>query len=331
MSEQESTDKRASNRPRINRRTVVFLACLLLSGLFWVLTSLSKEYTEVIRVPVVYTGIPEDKLVVNPLARNLDTEVRGFGFDLLWYWLHFETLEVTVNADPTQLRRTKREGKEWHYMLMEEKRAQLAESFSEQFALISVKPDTLFFRFRSRIAKRVPVKLNADISFEKQFGIVGEAVLEPDSVTVFGLREWLDTLDFVLTEPEKWNGLKESITTELKLMVPYNSRLVSLSDSVTSVELNVAEFTEGRVSVPVNVLSPQSELVKLFPQTVEVIYQVPLSEYDKVLPDQFSVSVKVTGREPKEQTRLSVELNTHPSMVRQLRLEPAQVEFIIQK
>jgi hypothetical protein len=331
MSEQESTDKHITSRPRINRRTVVFLACLVLSGLFWVLTSLSKEYTEVIHVPVVYTGIPDDKLVVNPLQKNLDAEVRGFGFDLIWYWLRFEELQIEVSAAPDQLRKFKRNGKLWHYCLMRERQGQIAANFNEQFQLLSVKPDTLFFRFRDRSAKRVPVKLNAQMTFEKQYGMVGMARLEPDSVTVFGLKEWLDTLDHVLTEPEKWTGLKESITTELRLQVPYNSHLMSLSDTMTVVELNVAEFTEGRVTIPVMIMGDRADRIKLFPQQVEVIYQVPLSEFDKVLADQFSASVKVSGSEPKELTRLSVELNTHPSTVRQLRVEPPQVEFIIQK
>ncbi|MDP6931862.1 MAG: hypothetical protein QGG40_03060, partial [Myxococcota bacterium] len=52
-------------------------ACLFLSGLFWLLTSLSKNYIEVIQIPITYENLPENMLVVNELkAIHAEFDIR---------------------------------------------------------------------------------------------------------------------------------------------------------------------------------------------------------------------------------------------------------------
>ena len=63
-------------------------------------------------------------------------------------------------------------------------------------------------------------------------------------------------------------------------------RLVRYSTEKVLVALNVVEFTEGTVTVPITVVSG-SRSVKVFPSEVEVKYQVPLSDYEDVKPEMF--------------------------------------------
>ncbi|MBI1286735.1 MAG: hypothetical protein GC178_04075 [Flavobacteriales bacterium] len=316
--------------PRLNRRSVAFMLCLLLSALFWLLTSLSKEYVDEVQIPIHYNGIPEDVLVVNEPTQFVTAEVKGFGFDLLWNWLKIESLDLSIDASPSDLPTITRQGAELHYFLTNSKDGKTIDAGDDQVQIISVRPDTVFLQFKPKYLKQVPVKLDATFSFQKQYGIVSEPVLVPDSVLVIGPREMVDTINAVYTEPQTFSGLDESVTTEAKLRKFGDNENLSLSHSAVQVEVNVVEFTEGTVTVPLNVITDMKASVQVFPQEVELRYLVPLPDFDKVEPSQFQASV-VLDNETKDNSRLVVYVEEQPINVRQVRADPPQVEFIIQK
>lgn len=317
-------------KPRLNRRSVAFIACLALSALFWLLTSLSEEYVDEIGIAVSYSNIPEDVIVINELTPTVTAQAKGIGFNLFWYWVKFEQLEIPVNADPAHLRSYKQDGQLVHYLLTDNTSRKLFGDQDEQLEIQNISPDTLYLKFRPKYSKMVPVRLDAEISFDKQFGMIENAKIEPDSILLTGLREELDTIHFVLTESQSWNELDESISTEIKLKDFDDLPLAKMSTSEVNVELNVVEFTEGTVSIPLNIISQNPGSVKVFPSIVDIAYQVPLAAYDAITSDQFQASVVVDNLE-SGQSRLTVNIDRQPEYVKGLRINPSQVEFIIQK
>lgn len=317
-------------QPRLNRRSVAFLLCLLLSVLFWVLTSLSKEYVDEINIPISYQNVPDDLLISNEPTAVVKAKVKGFGFDLLWYWFRFEKLEIPVKADPSELRSIRRQGKEFHYVLTRGKNGRMESMEDGQLEILNIFPDTLFLKFTPKFTKLVPVKLNAEITFAKQFGMISRFVFIPDSILLVGPKKDIDTISFVLTKPQSWLDLNESLTTEVELMKYSNLPFVSFNQTNVQIELNVVEFTEGSVMVPLRIEADRPETVKVFPQEVEIKYQVPLSSYDNVSADQFQASV-VLNDKSFGNTSLTVSLHRQPEAVTQIRIIPSQVEFIIQK
>ena len=145
-----------------------------------------------------------------------------------------------------------------------------------------------------------------------------------------GLREEIDTIDFVLTETQSWNELDASVSAEINLQNFDNLPLIQMSSSEVTVELKVVEFTEGTVSIPLNIISQNPGSVKVFPSIVDITYQVPLAAYDAISSDQFQASVVVDYLE-SGQSRLTVNVDRKPEHVKGLRINPSQVEFIIQK
>ena len=315
---------------KLNRKSVAFSLCLLLSGLFWLLTSLSEEYMSEISIPVVYNELPEDVLIANELIPTVTAEVKGLGFDLMWYWLRFEHLEMSVNTNPTELPSLNKQGGSLHYMLTGDKGSQLAAMKDNQLTVLSILPDTLFLKFIPKFIKQVPVRLSADISFQKQFGMVSDPILIPDSVLVIGAKEDVDTIAFVSTEPQSWTDLNESLTNEVHLQEFTNLPFVAISHEDIEVQVNLVEFTEGTVSVPLQIIADKPESVKVFPNEVEIKYQVPLADYDKVKSEQFQVSV-VLNEKSLKQSSLLVNIDRKPKEATQVRVSPTQVEFIVQK
>jgi hypothetical protein len=330
MSKTVATSTRAYLLSKFNRRSVAFLLCLLLSGLFWLLMSLSEEYVNEISIPVVYNVPPEDVLVASELTSSVTAEVKGLGFDLMWYWLKFEQLEIPVATNPTELPSLNKNGVPIHYILTADKGIELAKMEDNQLTVLSVEPDTLFLKFVPKFIKQVPIQLNAEISFQKQFGMVSEPILIPDSILVIGAKEDVDTITFVVTEIQYWNDLNESLTNKVRLQKFTNLPFVTVSQENIDVEVNVVEFTEGSVTVPIQIVADNPESVKVFPHEVEIKYQVPLADYDKIRAEQFQVSVFLSENS-LGQSSLLVNIDGKPQEVTQVRVSPAQVEFIVQK
>lgn len=315
---------------RLNRRSVAFLFCLILSGLFWLLTSLSKEYVDRVVLSVEYQGLPEDLLIVNDPVTAVEAQVQGFGFDLLWNWFNTRSLKLVVDATPAILPSLTRLGDDWHYFLPNAKNSRASQMADEQLQLLNVSPDTIFLLFRPKHTKSVPVRLDATFSFRKQFGLRSEPVLQPDSVVLSGPKEELDSIQFVSTEPQRFSDLSESLTAEVPLRSVSSNGKVVLDRAMVQLEVNVVEYTEGTVTVPVKVSNENGRSVQLFPPEVELKYLVPLPDFDKVNASQFDVSVTVNS-DSERSSRLVVQVDRYPSELKQVRAFPPQVEFIIQK
>lgn len=329
MSNKAATSVTEFIQARLNRRSVAFFLCLLLSGLFWLLTSLSKEYVDEIEIPITYQNHPENLLLVNKPTNVVKAEVKGFGFDLLWHWLNFEKVDIEITADPSTLKSFVRSGERVHYVLTENKTGKLDKLGDEQLEILSIKPDTLYLNFKPLFAKSIPVKLDAEVSHLKQYGADGTPIIEPAEIEVSGLKELVSEIDFILTEPQNWTDLDESLSAEVMLVNDHDPQLVRYSTEKVSVALNVVEFTEGTATVPISVVSG-GKTVKVFPSEVEVKYQVPLSDYEVVKPEMFTAEV-VLNRESEKQSLLTVNLTNSPKQIRQIRIDPVQVEYIVQK
>ncbi len=316
-------------KPRLNRRSVAFLLCLLLSGLFWLLSSLSKEYVDEVSIPVVYENLPENLIVINEPTSTVTAEVKGFGFDLLWHWLSFEKIQITVSANPASLRSFRNQGEKVHYLLTQNKTGKVSSLDDEQLEVLKISPDTLFLEFKPLFSKIIPVRLDAEISYLKQFGPEGDPIIEPSTIEVSGLKEMVDTMYYLKTEKQQWANMDESLTAEVPLVKPDNQRLIRYSQPTVQVAVNVVEFTEGSVLVPIQVEGQHATEVKVYPSEVEVKYQVPLSDYELITKEMFRAYVKLDQN--SDQQLLVVELDEAPVQVRQTRIHPSRVEYIVQK
>ena len=316
-------------KPRLNRRSVAFFLCLVLSGLFWLLTSLSEEYVDEVSIPVAYENLPEDLLIANRPITVVRAEVKGFGFSLLWHWLKFNSASLNILANPTGMPSTTRNGEEMHYVLAQEKTGNLSFLGDDRIEVLRIYPDTLFIKFRPMFRKRVPVRLDAQILCAKQFGLSGAPAVDPDTITLSGLKADVEKIDHITTEKQSWTDLDESLTAEVPLIGQADTQLVRMSHQYVQVAINVSQFTEGSVTIPINVRASSGASVKVYPSEVEVKYQLPLADYEKVTAEMFRASVTLDAQNDGQ--LLTVELDELPVQVRQARVIPAQVEYIVQK
>ena len=60
-----------------------FIGFLIASMLIWMLITLSKEYTTTITLPVNYSNLPQNKILIKEPVKEIDISVKGSGFNII--------------------------------------------------------------------------------------------------------------------------------------------------------------------------------------------------------------------------------------------------------
>jgi len=188
-------------------------------------------------------------------------------------------------------------------------------------------PDTLFFRFDQMGQKRVRVKPVIKINLKKQFEISGDIKITPDSILVNGPQSVLDSLRFIPTETLLLEGANHTVSSQSRI-----SPIKGLYFETPSVKVNIPieEYTEEQLSVPVVLANQPPDLkVKLFPSKVKISFQVGLSRFSQIHPEDFKLSVSYSDiKEGKLRLKINPELN--PAYSYALKINPEELEYLIE-
>lgn len=292
---------------------------------------MSRTYNEVIELAVVYENLPADKVLASNLPEALEVEVRAMGFELVWFRMYGPEEPVRLNSSTQQLRRLPSADAGYYAMIMDQKEGQVKNQLGENMDFVKIYPDTIFFDFKPRKEAKRPVRFHGRMEYAKQYGILNEVRFDPPIVTVTGPSTVVDTIDFAQTFYTEFSDLTESLSIEVAL----DSTLypnVSFAPSKVTLEADIEKFTEGSIEVPVKLPSGLSGSgIKLFPDKVNVSYLVPLSLYDQIKPEMFSVYASEDKFNPNSSKSLDLNVVKFPATVSRIKAQPDRVEFIIKK
>ena len=75
------------------------LICLLLAVLFWFLKTFTKDYETNLELPVQYTGLASDQVVLNDLPEVVRVRVNAWGFTLLAHYAGTSIDTLSIPCD----------------------------------------------------------------------------------------------------------------------------------------------------------------------------------------------------------------------------------------
>lgn len=320
---------RGSRIITINRRLLIFFFFLLLSVLFWFLTVLNKDYETVLSYPVRYIKIPQELVLMNDVAEKLDLHVKSRGFTLLRLKMQSRLSPLVLDANSFSLGTALGESPIVLYLATSLIIEKLQHQLTSEIQINSVFPDTLILQLTDKYTRKVPVKVNLVLEFERQYMQVGMLKITPDSVSVSGPEDFVDTLSEVSTIPIELTGLGKS--TEIKMALkPIDKLDFSVREAV--VNIPVEKFTEESIKIPIEVINiPDSLFLRTFPASVEITYRVGLSDYKKVSGHMFKAVLDYSAKGSNIGNKLTVELIKIPEYVQVTNFYPKNVEYIIEK
>nr|NQU89671.1 hypothetical protein [Bacteroidota bacterium] len=315
---------------KVNYRMTVFVVCLILSTLVWILTKLSDSYSTEITFPVVFKNLPENKILVGSIDSVLKIGVhdRGFALVRLKYFTIKEPLEIELNNF-----RLRKVGHQYRTDVYSSYWSQgLAAEFDVEGDILYVLPDTIYFVFEDEFSKEVPVLPDITWSFEKQFLLYDSIRINPSEVTIRGLKDHIDTIDFVYTQKLELEGLSANVNRKIGMVVPGNNRNVKIDPVEVELTIPVEKYTESEIMTTLEIINlKKGQHIKLFPEQVKVTFLVALIDYKKINAEQFRLFVDLLDIESDLTRKLKVHIKSVPKSIRIVRIDPAEVEFLILK
>jgi len=317
--------------PQSKKNLRVFVICLLISSIAWGFIKISDDYIVDFEVPVLFYNASQGETISSQSHQHVTYKLQANGIKILANRL-LPRMDI-LSMDVRQAPRITRNDQSWAYFTNNQLRLAISEFFPGGQGIVSVFPDTVFVLLGKASERKVPVRVNSDLSFRKDFGLVGNIAAYPDSIYIKGPKHVVDTIGFIQTEVLKLEDLSAGINTQLQLSNPASGSLIHLSASTVMVSLAVEEFTETVVDLPVKVRYEEGYQerplnIKLFPERVRVVCLIPLGAFASFDQKSLEAYVLVTSK-IREFPSLEVRVESFIPDVKIQSILPSLVEAII--
>jgi len=244
------------------RQIVIILVAILLAFLLWLVVNLNRTYTVDIKVPLNLGQVSANRALAEELPDYITASISGEGWNLLTVYRNPPHVFIEVSGEEVNL--------------FEQVRRQLQTSS----ALSVQKVDPLYLRLHleKKASKKVPVIARVETKFASQYNFLTPPDIQPDSITVSGAASIVSDIHFWLTDSLKIKNIDESFSTEVPLKDA--GPLITLSAQKVDFIAQVAQFTEGKVTVPVELRNAGAARNVIFsPQEVEITYLAPIEKF----------------------------------------------------
>ena len=301
----------------------VFLNFLLMSAVFWVLTTLNETYETDVEVRLELTDIPGNTVITEPLPDTIKVMVKDKGYYLVKY-LYFDKMRVIRLP--------------FHMYTNKQSRGIVAPSdlqkvlrtrFGETCTILAIKADHLDFYYSHGSQKKVPLIYSGTATAKTNFYVMNVKI-DPDSVVVMASKNALDTINAVYTEPVDIEDVDNSVTKIVPIARIWGAKT---KISQAKVRVVVDRLTERVLNVPITAINlPSNMLLKTFPGRVDVKVSVGASMVGRLRPEQFTVTVNAEDlAERSSKDKLKLTIASKPEYVLKAWLTTTAVDYVIER
>lgn len=303
----------------VQKDALIYLLFVGLATLFWWGRAMSSQRNIEVKLPVEYTQVPAQVVFSTPLPTHLEVVLRDNG-RLLRQIQHTKPTVTISLADKLS---------ETHGTLQlstDVLRQKIQDNLPGSTAIQQIRPEEITTTYYVEATKKVPIRLCATWTLEKQYQLAEPPVLEPAWVNIYGTQEAIDTIDSISTDSVIVEKLQDQVQRDVALLIPADIR----TDKQTITATWTAEiFTEKSLVIPIEVHHlPDNEVIHLFPQTTTITARVGISHFADLTEEDF----KAVCEYPEQaQNTLPVTIICNNPYVTQMRASIREVEYIIEK
>lgn len=255
-------DVRASRR----ERAVVSIVAFIMAMSLWFIVNLNSDYNININVPLELGTIPDDMALVEGLPEFIQVEVSGDG----WKLINLYNNPPDVFIDVT----------EGEVNLFDQVRQRF--SVEQDVSVLKVQPFIVNIGLEPKISKKVPIRLNTDISYMDRYGVVGIPSISPDSVMITGSASQVaDLEEWIIPDTLALNEVRDDINQVIEIGA--SNPLLETSISEVTYFANISEFTESEITVYIRTQDlPRGKVINYNPSAVSIRFDVPLEQYTEI-------------------------------------------------
>ena len=302
----------------------IFIFFLLLSFVFWFMEVLQQDYEQRIVFPVRYKNVPVEWVLSDYAPKTVNVLIKEKGANLLYFFWspRFRTVDISVPDLPRSSDSTLQVSSR---MLESELTKQLMTSAS----IISFQPYEIELLYDTLSNRLVPVSPQVSVTMRQGFQQSDSITVSPSGVRLYGSSRVLETLKEIPTKPITLDHVSATREVTAQLALPQG---VKAELETVKITIPVEEFTEKKLHLPVQCLDiPANYVLRIFPASVEVTCNVPLSQFRELTDDKLEIVIPFAGfRENQATGRISVKLTRKPKYVTNPVVVPNELEFIIE-
>ena len=316
MKPKKKIDNLKGNLKKRNYKAFLFFICFTL--LIWLFVQMSKTYQHDIEVNFHLKNVPES-IIVEQNQQKVNAQVEQTGFKILSIHLFNSTIDINFK----QLDTTSRA---FQYDLKTNK-SEIAKSLKISAKDLVLKQDVLVFEHYVLSTKKLKIKSNIKISFNKGYDSLADFKFDPNFVEVSGSDSILKKLDYIFTNDLSFENISDTISGQISIEKIDSLPIKYLTQNINYF-LPVAKFTEGVFEIPIEFENQElNDRFIIFPKTVKVNFKTSLSNYERIDESGFKVIAKY---KPDDEFMI-LHLVQQPKYVKNASLENYKVDYLIRK
>ena len=303
-----------------NKNFHIAIFSTLFAVALWFSVNLGSEYQTSVAIPVVLENIRPNRALARPVPPSVTIKVQTTGWRILG--LSFmPTPRYALDLSDVSSR----------YSFVTRNDAESRLGLPAEIRTLDIKPDTIAVVLDEKIRKSVPVAPVVQLSFREGYGLVGDVVSVPESVSLTGARSLLERIDRWPTMPRSFTGLKNDV----KARVPLSDSLafgISASPSIVDIQGDIqptAEKSFKAIPVEMNEV-PANRVVVLIPPKVDIIVRGGIEQIAAL--DRKDFSAYIDYRSILLDTTGSIQpVVTVPKNIRIVHQEPDRLQYVVRK
>lgn len=295
----------------------ILLSCIGIALVFWLLVKLSQTYRTEKSVTLNFS-LPAGKTFRHYPPDDVKAQIEGSGWDLMFSYFNSNRVELGYNLEEID-QFTLNRG---------QLRADISRALSFKDIIITeVNYDNVEIVLEEEATRKIPIQLAYKIDFAPEFHLQNDILLTPDSVNITGPNSIIENIVSWPSDSLKLENIKANLVQTIDLTNP--SKEISITPTSVQVNINVEQFTEKSLFVPV-VVKNAPDSIKIFPEIIKLSCVLGLSHYNELDPEDFQLEVDLQKIPVnKGRNTAPIQIAKSPEYIRNITFSHKSVEFFL--
>ena len=226
---------------------------------------LSTNYVVTEPLTLNFKDAPSDLVITNE-TQKVNVTLSTSGFELLnYYFKPSSRRKVDISLEEVPLHRDSESTYSFSSSYAKDK---IAKFLTIEPNEVSFDDNRIILNMEQLDSIRVKVTPNIELTYEKQYNRHGKIQITPDSVTIFGPKNKLKSIDNVYTQNVDIKNINSNIDIDVPLQL---DEMIKSNTNNINIKVFVEKYTEAIANVKVNNTSQKK--LRLFPDKVKIKYR----------------------------------------------------------
>ena len=305
------------------------LYSFVIAFIFWFFIKSEDTYSVTTSIPLVARNLQEQKTYKEEVPESIIVTLKGSGRAFIWlrffdsfYEDYKAVIDLSSIADEYNFELDQ-------YYKNNPEKIVLPTSLDLEFVEV-ISPRNIKINLDQYLVKKVPIMSEIMVTTSAGYIQVGE-IFSPDSISIGGPQEIVDTIDFVKTQKDTLVDLVSSVESEFLIINP--DRVVDFDPKKVKGFINIQPISETIVTgIPVKLINKPNDInVFVNPATVSLTIVGGLDQIAKIGSTDIEVLINFEKSWSADKQFYSPEVKIPDSILEWKDLSPNNLEILVIK